>query len=125
MVGRLLINEIASNPNPDWVEFFNPGPDPVDLGGWFFTDSETGEGHVYTFPAGTVVLAGGRIVREQSVDFPFGLGAADSVILHDPNGQIADQHRWTAHASSHGRCPDGSGAFVAMTPSKGAANSCP
>ena len=67
---------------------------------------------------------GGLIVREQNVDFPFGLGAADAVILHDPNGRVADRHGWTVHVSSEGRCPDGGGAFVAMSPTKGAANVC-
>ena len=49
--------------------------------------------------------AGGLMVREQGADFPFGLGAADALILHDPNGQIADQLSWTSHVSSAGPLP--------------------
>jgi len=59
--------------------------------------------------------------------FGFGLGSADSARLFDVDGTtLIDSYSWTAHAATtYGRCPDGTGAFVTTaTPTKGAANSC-
>jgi hypothetical protein len=119
----LIINEVSSNPNPDWVELVNVGTSSVDVSGWTFTDNDPT--HVYTFPAGTSVAPSGVLVLNEGPDFSFGLGGADSAILRDAAGAVVDQHTWTAHVSSQGRCPDRSGPFAAMTPSKGAANTCP
>jgi len=40
--GSIVINEIFFKPFPEqgeWVELYNPGAGPVDMGGWRFTDS--------------------------------------------------------------------------------------
>lgn len=42
-VGAVLINEVAwsgtrASPNDEWIELYNPGPDPVDLNGWRLSD---------------------------------------------------------------------------------------
>lgn len=42
----------------DWVELYNEGAAPVDLGGWHLTDNFTNPAK-WTFPAGTVIPAGG------------------------------------------------------------------
>ncbi len=60
-----VINEIMYRPgtgNPEntgleYIEIFNPGSTPVDLGGWALTS-----GAGYTFPAGSVITAGGYVV---------------------------------------------------------------
>ncbi len=44
----------------DWIELFNPGPGPVNLGGWFLTDSAE-EPAKWRFPA-TNVAGGGFLV---------------------------------------------------------------
>jgi hypothetical protein len=60
--GGVVINEIYYNA-PDelddvqWVELFNPGDKPVDLGGWTLD-----RGKLFTFPAGTTIEAGGFVV---------------------------------------------------------------
>ena len=64
---RVVINEIHSDPvnaksaPVEFIELFNPLPTAVDLSGWAFSD-----GVIYTFPAGTVLLAGGYVVVAES-----------------------------------------------------------
>jgi hypothetical protein len=118
----LVINEVRSNPNPDSIEFYNPGPDPVNVSGWYFTDNDST--HVYTFPTGTTIAGGARLVLVGDTDFNFGLGGGDSVILYNSTGALVDEVTWSSHVNSLGRCPDGAGSFVPMTPSFGAANIC-
>ncbi|WP_432832128.1 lamin tail domain-containing protein [Dactylosporangium sp. CA-092794] len=118
------INEIESNGGTpgDWVELVNTGPSSVDLSGWVVKDND--DTHVFTFTAGTSVAAGGFVVAD--VDPVFGLGAADSARLFLPDGTLVDSYSWSAHAATtYGRCPDGTGAFVTTTSStRGAVNDC-
>ena len=63
---QVVINEIHCDPDikterVEFVELFNAGPAPVDLGGWSFT-----EGVAYTFPAGSSIPAGGYLVVGES-----------------------------------------------------------
>ncbi|MBN1846878.1 MAG: lamin tail domain-containing protein, partial [Sedimentisphaerales bacterium] len=51
----VVINEIHSNPDVatelvEFIELYNPGPDPVDISGWYF-----GDGVTYSFPAHTMI----------------------------------------------------------------------
>jgi hypothetical protein len=121
---QLVINEISSNPNPDWIEFFNPGPGTVELTGWSITDNQSGAGHSYAFPRDLRVLPGAYLVLDQETHFPFGLGGADALILYDSTGAIADQISWKSHAATMGRCPDGTGVFAMMSETKNRANDC-
>jgi hypothetical protein len=81
----IVINEIHcdSEPNPlrsEFVELFNDGESPVDLGGWRFSD-----GVDYVFPAGTVVPPGGYLaVAEDLAGFrqAYGEAARPQVIAH-------------------------------------------
>src|SRR5688572_15117680 len=81
----VVINEIHcdSEPNPlrsEFVELFNDGAQPVDLGGWRFSN-----GIDYTFPAGTVLPAGEHLaVAEDIAGFARAYGAASGqqVIAH-------------------------------------------
>ena len=120
------VNEVESNGDPagDWVEFYNTGSAPVDLGGYVFRDNDGTRG--YTIPANTVIAAGGYLVLLDS-QFGFGLGAADEARLFAPGGvTLVDAYSWTAHAATtYGRCPDGTGDFRTTTTStRGSANDC-
>ena len=58
----VVINEIFYNGPDDWdgvqwVELYNTGNSPVDLGGW-----ELDEGKLFTFPAGTSIARDGFVV---------------------------------------------------------------
>jgi hypothetical protein len=122
---QVVINEVESNGDPvgDWTELFNKGPTSLDISGWKFKDNDDTHAF-YVLPAGTVIPAGGFYVMTVA-QFSFGLGAPDMARLFDPAGNLVDSFSWTTHAvGTYGRCPDGTGAFVDMTPSQGAANNC-
>ncbi|MBU4070993.1 MAG: lamin tail domain-containing protein, partial [Candidatus Thermoplasmatota archaeon] len=54
---KLVINEICSLPNPEWVELCNPTDTAVDVSGWtIYSNFAT---PIYTFPTGTIIGAWG------------------------------------------------------------------
>ncbi len=122
------LNEVESDGGvpDDWFELYNSGPTPADISGWKMLDSD--DAHTpYVFPAGTVMAPGAFLVVDTGVNgFNFGLGSADSVRIFDASGTLIDSYSWTAHAATtYGRCPDGTGAFITTVAStKGTANSC-
>ena len=83
--GGVVINEIHCNsePNPlrsEFVELFNDGAQPVDLGGWRLSS-----GIDYVLPTGTVLPPGGYLaVTEDLAGFAraYGPAARQSVIAH-------------------------------------------
>ncbi|MEI9812750.1 MAG: lamin tail domain-containing protein [Acidobacteriota bacterium] len=120
------INEVESNGGTpgDWFELINTGSSPVDVSGWKMLDGD--DTHApYVFPAGSTIAAGAYLVVEEA-QFGFGLGAADSVRIYNSSGALFETYAWTAHAATtYGRCPNGTGAFITTTTStKGAANDC-
>jgi hypothetical protein len=125
--GPVRINEVEPNGGMpgDWVELINVGISPVDVSGLRFLDNDIT--HVfYVIPAGTVIPAGGYLVLEEA-QFGFGLGGANSAQLFAADGvTVIDSYSWTAHAATtYGRCPNGTGAFITTASSmKGAANDC-
>lgn len=123
---NVKINEVESNGGDpgDWVELYNAGTVPANVGGYGFRDNDDTHA-LYVIPAGTTIPVGGYLVLEEA-QFLFGLGAADSARIYDPSGGIADTYSWTAHATTtYGRCPNGTGDFVTTAAStKGTANAC-
>ena len=121
----IVLNEVESNGGTpgDWAEFYNPTASAVDMSGWVMKDND--DTHIYTFPAGTTIAAGGYLVADEA-NFVFGLGAPDAVRLYSPYAVLVTSYTWTAHAATtYGRCPDKTGAFTTTTSStKGAANDC-
>src|SRR5712691_5675878 len=62
LAANVVINEImyhasSQNVGDEWVELYNRGAAPVDLGGWRF-----GKGIDYTFAPGASLDAGGYLV---------------------------------------------------------------
>ncbi len=107
--GQAVINEINYKSSEafdcgDWVEFHNPGQGDLDLSGWQFRDEE--DTHIYLFPQGTTLPAGGYLVlaKERSnflQHFPqvlcllpgemgFGLGTEDMARLYNDLGEMVD-----------------------------------
>lgn len=121
----LRISEVESNGGTpgDWTELYNPTAAAVDISGWSFKDNDNTR--TFAFPAGTVIPAGGYYVVEEAA-FGFGLGAADEARLFNPFGVLVDSYAWTVHAATtYGRCPTPTGAFVTTAEStKGAPNDC-
>ncbi|HEX7669728.1 MAG TPA: lamin tail domain-containing protein [Polyangiaceae bacterium] len=125
-VAKVRINEVESTGGVpgDWTELYNAGASPADISGWKFKDNDDSHAF-YVLPAGTIVPAGGFYVMEVA-QFGFGLGGNDSARLFDPSGNLVDSYSWTVDAATtYGRCPDGTGAFVTTASvTKGSANAC-
>jgi len=131
----LVINEVASNngdPNPDWLEIYNPSDVEVDISGFGIYDKPAAK---YTIPAGTTIAAKGYYVLVCDVALAggnptlygaFGLSSGgESVFLVDPSAAIVDQVDFPALSVgvSYARIPDGGDVFQNSNPTKGAANS--
>lgn len=122
----IKINEVESSGGSpgDWVELTNTGASTVDVSGWIIKDNDNA--HSYTIAASTTIAPGA--FRAFDVETSYGLGAADSARVFQPDGTtLIDSYTWTSHASTtYGRCVDGTGSFVTTNgATKGAANSCP
>lgn len=118
----IRLNEVSSDPNPDWVELVNLSSMPVDVAGWVVKDST--DTNPTTLPRPSVVPAGGHLLVSS---LAAGLGSADAVRLFDPSAALIDSWSWTAHGvPTYARCADGVGAFTASAaPTPGAVNDCP
>ena len=57
VINEVMFNPISGDSDDEYVELFNRGPGPVDLGGWKFTD-----GIDFKFPPDTLLAAGGYMV---------------------------------------------------------------
>ncbi|MGN8224918.1 CotH kinase family protein [Gracilimonas sp. BCB1] len=129
----VVINEINYNSaedfdTEDWVEFYNNTDTHIDLGGWYFSDSD--DEHVFTFSEGTVLESEGFLVLTRDsvsfsslfpevnnfvgdIDFGFA-GSGELLRLFDDDGEIVDQvtysddSPWPAEA-------DGQGATLSLT----------
>lgn len=118
--GRLIITELmadnraamrlSDDASPDWVELFNPGPDPVDLTGWTLTDDLDDPDPAPLFTADAPTLPGGGFVvalatgevgtRDGYPTLPFKLDAdGEALVLREPGGQVADTVAWETQYS--------------------------
>ncbi len=140
----VVINEVLSRTDPavevDAIELLNTGSSPVDVGGWYLSDSANNL-RKYQVPAGTSITAGGMLVlteQEFNADpndpnaFAFSGTEGDRLWLSipDANGAaswIADyvDFRGSLPGESHARYPSGLGALSPATPSLGEANPYP
>lgn len=135
--GEILINEIqakntlVTDPNgdfDDWVELYNPGDSPIDIGGMYMTDSHYSNGvSAWTqipagFPAVTTIPAHGYLIvwfDEEPTEGPLHIndklgGGADAVYLIDSDATtVIDSKAWVdadglnTDNVSFGRVPDG------------------
>ena len=144
--GDVLINEfLAKNENDtvneygnheDWIELYNTTGSPVDLFGLYLSDDFSNPTK-FAFPENTIIEPGSYLPiwadEENStssyIHCNFKLSAGgEEIILSDGAETVIDSTSFgpqTADVST-GRCPDGSGAFVALTtPTFNSANACP
>jgi hypothetical protein len=117
---RVVINEVMYDPEGDtsdsageWVELYNAGAVPVDLGGWTLSDSASGDvlpqvtilqnemliiaasdslPDAYPAFSGRAVVLGGRIGNALGND-------GDSLVLRDASGAAADAISWGSDTS--------------------------
>ncbi|MEO8086032.1 MAG: CotH kinase family protein, partial [Bacteroidota bacterium] len=94
-------NSIAAADAGDWLELWNYGASSLDISAWYLKDEN--DNHKYTFPAGTVLAANGRLVLAteatkfqalfpsvtnfQSIDFGFENGG-EIIRLYKYDGTI-------------------------------------
>lgn len=133
--GRLVINELLAHTDPpleDAVELYNPGASPLDISGWYLSDSVDNP-RKYRIPPGTVVPARGfRVIYEYQFDSPFP-AAGDSpftfnsarpdgcvILAADPAGNPLEwidsvEFGPSINGVSFGRFPDGSGPWTTLS----------
>jgi hypothetical protein len=145
---QVVINEYSvSNKNiildnysehEDWIELFNSGSSPVDLGGYYMSDSPDNLLQ-WQIPAGIVVPSGGyRIiwasgrneVSDDNVHTNFRLTQTkpdpEWIVLTDPSGIIIDQKQLEITQLNHsrGRTVDGGDTWgIFINPTPGGSNS--
>ncbi len=134
--GPVALNEfLASNQNglvddsggtPDWIELLNKSGSDVSLDGWFVSDdTEDPRRHGLdglTVPAdGLLLLYGSGDTSIGEAHLPFRLRMdGEEVVLSNPDG-IVDAIAYDAQEPdvSMARVPDGTGDWVAATPTPG------
>ena len=127
----IVINEIESDDpekSGDWVEITNIGTEAVNISGWYVTDDKgeerKTEGKTTALAEGTVLKPGEFLVLEETVNFDFGFGKADTAILYNESGKQMDSYAYTSVAEgTWSRQQDGS--FADAKATKGAANASP
>jgi hypothetical protein len=132
----IKMNEIYSrgvSTDPDWIEIYNGGTTPTDIGGYkiYDTGGQGGTKPKMVLPTGTTIPAGGYYVVVTDIATtidPSGFGLSSSgeeVWLEDKSGTVIDDVVFSAMdvTQSYSRIPNG-GSTWALTSSitKGAAN---
>lgn len=121
---------------PDWIELYNPGPGPIDLGGRYLTD-DLDNPIKFRIADGVIIPVGGHLLfyadgspERGPLHANFKLRKdGESVGLFDIDA--ADNHPIDTYAfglqpadGSEGRCPDGNTWAFFATPTPGEANPC-
>ena len=124
VAGSIVINEIFYHARPtyadplnavayaesaaEWIELHNRTGAPVDISGWKFTD-----GVSYTFPASTVLAAGGFLVVNQSQFSGTLANSGEQIELSDNLNAVVDRVRYRSRGRWAGYA-DGAGASLEL-----------
>lgn len=120
---------------PDWIELYNPGPDPVDLGGRYLTDDLSNPTR-FQIAQGITIPAGGFLLFYADGDSQLGPlhtnfrlnKDGENIGLFDIDAavnRLIDAYTFGPQTAdvSEGRCSDGSKRWTLLTtPTPGAAN---
>jgi hypothetical protein len=102
----VVLSEVQYHPSDaadsgDWIELHNPGPEAVDLTGWFLRDAT--DDNVAVIPGGVIPAGGYAVLCQEALrfqrafpagpvplgEFGFGLGnGGDTLRLHAPDGTL-------------------------------------
>lgn len=138
----VVINELMAQNNTtitdeagdyeDWIELYNNNATPIDLSGYYLTDTSA-QLTKWQIPAGTIIPANGYLIvwaDSEAVDGPlhasFKLAATgESVVLSNPNLLLVDQVSYGTQTIDMGyaRVPNGTGSFAIQGPTFNANNS--
>jgi hypothetical protein len=132
--GQVVINEyLASNKSDakdesgeheDWIELYNTTSNSLDLYGLYLSDDKTNP-EKFAFPAGTIIPANDYLIiwADEDVSVPNYLhanfklsGSGEQLMLSTIQGTIIDSLTFGPQTEdvSEGRCPNGTGSFVAL-----------
>lgn len=127
----VLINELLSTGDPDWVELYNLTNEVVDLTGYVLSDG----GADFVIPAGISIEANGylvfladdgNIVDEAGIHTNFKISSGGELMkLADAEGALVDQIDLPGlePGTSYGRTVDGGDVWDVLNPTQGAPNS--
>lgn len=145
VVGKLIINEfMSSNDNvpvpgdngdfPDWIEIYNTGDSPINMGGWFVSDDiedlmvyqlPTDNPELTTVPAkGYLIIYCDGLAEGLHAGFKLSSGG-ESVLISEDGVAVTDGYSYCdtgcdlpnpATDSSCGRNGDGQPSWVIFTP---------
>ncbi len=133
---KSLVADPGNSAFEDWFELYNPDAEPVDLAGWFLSDSAA-NWNQFEVPVGFVVPPHGYLVvwadgltqlntNRGDLHVNFRLSrSGESLVVHNPDARLADLVVFGAQSPNgvNGRYPDGGAAQVALlSPTPGAAN---
>jgi spore coat protein CotH len=129
-----LNDSLLADPNgqfEDWIELFNTGDQELDLSGWFLSDT-LGNPAKWSFPAGTLLPAGGYLIvwadedqNQEGLHANFKLaGEGEELILSSPDTVAVQQISFPAQVANlaYARVPNGTGNFVIQAPTFAANN---
>jgi gliding motility-associated-like protein len=147
--GQVLVNEVSasnwssypdnSGQFEDWIELFNSTANPVDLTGWYLSDSQNNNTK-WQFPAGATIPANGHLVvfcdgrnttigNEHHTGFKLNQTDEERAVLSDPSAAIVSNFQLeqrTQADHSWGRTSDGAATWnLFTTPTPGAPNTAP
>jgi hypothetical protein len=142
----IVVNELMAVSGPglldefgeeeDWIEFYNPTANPIDLGGLYLTDTlaDPIKSHVNIYSTdSTTIPAGGFLVfyadnetwqGARHLNFKLPLHGGE-IALFQPDGatKIFElSYPYQAADASYGRIPDGQGKWLFTTPTPGQMN---
>jgi len=101
------LNEVLPNPGPsewwleygltrtpgEYIELFNIGPDPVDIGYWMIDDGPGGSDPYVLWPGAIIDPGGYWLIYAKDIGLSFN-DSADSVRLLYPDGSVVDEVSW-------------------------------
>ncbi|CAN5675080.1 hypothetical protein BH10CHL1_BH10CHL1_27260 [soil metagenome] len=133
----VLLNEVLPGPaadlngdhlvdgNDEFIELYNPGREPVALGGWQLSDAngDKAPNHHFTFGVGRYINGGEHLVLWRTESHINQNHTDDYVRLLNPAGDEVDRISWAVkpnHGLSISRLPDGQSwnAGAKVTPGK-------
>ncbi|MGO2930983.1 lamin tail domain-containing protein [Microbacterium sp.] len=124
VLNEIIYDEVSGF--SDRVEIFNTGTETVSIAGWTISDDKR-DRFSTPFPDGSTLAPGAFAVLVTDVDFTFGLGKGDEVVLYDEAQTEVDAYAYeaTSPTATFARCPDGTGDWAHATQATpGAANNC-
>jgi hypothetical protein len=133
--GPVVINEVMSHNSvtaaddygqfDDWIELYNLSVSPVNLSGYYLSDSKKNP-EKWQFPVGTIIDAKGYLIiwadndtTQLGLHANFSLSSdGENALLSKPNKIVIDKVTFPAQTLelSYSRVPNGTGAFKWQKP---------